>query len=65
MTKKEEKIYNQAIYDVMDLISEDFINHSSQISRSDELENEYILECVEYIGDHLLKNPDISIPDSK
>ena len=57
-TKEEEKIWNLAIYAVMDLIGDDYINQSQNLSRQDELANEELLEMAQYIGDTLLKNPD-------
>lgn len=62
MTNEEEKIYNHAIYDVMDYLGDFYTSQGSSLSRSDELENDNIYAMVQDIGDTLLKNPDINMP---
>ncbi len=56
MKEEEKKMYDKAIYDVMNYLAEDYINHSSQLSRSDEAENEQIYEMIQDIEDNFIKN---------
>lgn len=55
MTPSQQKTYNKAIFDVVDLIHNDFKNHSSYLSRGDEDKNQEFEEMIVYILKNLVK----------
>ncbi len=55
MTPSQQKTYNKAIFDVIDLIDSDFKYHESYLSRDQEDKNQEIEEMCIYILKKLVK----------